>query len=263
MNIASLLADKTVVVTGAARGLGAAIAASCIAHGAQVIITDILETELHETARSLGSAATAIVLDVSDPSSWASLEETLLATIGRPDVLVNNAGIVIARSLAESEHEDLMRTLEVNVGGTFLGTKTYLSLHQKTATTKPGSIVNISSVRGLIGGARIVTYAASKFAVRGITKAAAVELGPLGIRVNAVCPGPIESDMSIGNPQFGDLDWDAYVSNLPLGRLGRPIDIGEAVAWLGSDASAFVTGIDLPVDGGLTSTSFSVTQKTR
>ena len=116
----------------------------------------------------------------------------------------------------------------------------------------------MSSVRGLIGAARTVTYSASKFGARGLTKAAAVELGPLGIRVNAVCPGPIESDMTVGNAQFAGMDWDAYVAQLPLARMGRPGDVGEAVAWLASDASAFVTGIDLPVDGGLTATSYSV-----
>jgi 3alpha(or 20beta)-hydroxysteroid dehydrogenase len=115
-------------------------------------------------------------------------------------------------------------------------------------------------VRGLIGGAHAATYAASKFGVRGLTKAAAVELGPFGIRVNAVCPGPIESDMSVGNADFAGLDWHAYAARLPLGRMGQPDDIGEAVAWLASDASAFVTGIDLPVDGGLTATSYSVTE---
>ena len=136
--------------------------------------------------------------------------------------------------------------------------RTFLRLHLASGTSRPGSIVNMSSVRGLIGAARTVTYSASKFGARGLTKAAAVELGPFGIRVNAVCPGPIESDMTVGNAQFAGLDWDAYVAQLPLARMGRPVDVGEAVAWLASDASAFVTGIDLPVDGGLTATSYSV-----
>jgi 3alpha(or 20beta)-hydroxysteroid dehydrogenase len=166
---------------------------------------------------------------------------------------------VRAQSLQDATLADLRQTLDVNVGGTFLGIKWYLDLHESTGCDAPGSIVNVSSVRGLIGGARAATYAASKFGVRGLTKAAAVELGPLGIRVNAVCPGPIESDMSLGNPQFDGLDWDAYAARLPIGRMGRPVDIGEAVAWLASDASAFVTGVDLPVDGGLTATSYSVT----
>jgi 3alpha(or 20beta)-hydroxysteroid dehydrogenase len=178
---------------------------------------------------------------------------------GRPDVLVNNAGVIRGGPLQDATLEDLRRTLDVNVGGTFLGMKWYVDLHESTGCAAPGSIVNVSSVRGLIGGARATTYAASKFGVRGLTKAAAVELGPLGIRVNAVCPGPVESDMSVGNPQFAGLDWLAYAERLPIGRMGRPVDVGEAVAWLASDASAFVTGIDLPVDGGLTATSYSIT----
>ena len=255
---APLLEGKTVLVTGAARGLGAAIATSCVDHGAQVILTDVLDDELAATAAELGPAATAHRLDVADPDGWATLAEVLRGSVGRPDALVNNAGIVRAASLRDADHSDLLRTLEVNVGGTFLGMKTYLELHCSSGADRRGSIVNISSVRGLIGGASAVTYCASKFGVRGLTKAAAVELGPLGIRVNSVCPGPIESEMSVGNAQFGGMDWDAYVAKLPLARMGQPADIGEAVAWLASDASGFVTGIDLPVDGGLTATSYSV-----
>lgn len=256
--MSALLAGKTVLVTGAARGLGAAIAGTCVGHGARVVLTDVLEGELAATAAALGDAVTAHVLDVADPAAWDALAEELSGTIGRPDALVNNAGIVRAASLLDTELEDLQRTLDVNVGGTFLGMRTFLRLHVRSGTTRPGSIVNISSVRGLIGAPRTVTYAASKFGSRGLTKAAAVELGRFGIRVNAVCPGPIESDMSVGNEQFAGLDWDAYVAQLPLARMGRPVDVGEAVAWLASDASSFITGVDLPVDGGLTATSYSV-----
>jgi 3alpha(or 20beta)-hydroxysteroid dehydrogenase len=256
----ALLDGKTVVVTGAARGLGAAIAGSCVAHGARVVIADVLETELGETADRLGPAVTGWRLDVTDPASWEGLGDQLRGELGRPDALVNNAGIVRPASLLDATYADLQRTLEVNVGGTFLGTKWFLDVHLATGSQRPGSIVNVSSVRGLIGGAHAATYAASKFGVRGLTKTAAVELGPLGIRVNAVCPGPIESDMSVGNADFAGLDWHAYAARLPLGRMGQPDDIGEAVAWLASDASAFVTGVDLPVDGGLTATSYSVTE---
>jgi 3alpha(or 20beta)-hydroxysteroid dehydrogenase len=256
--VSALLAGTTVLVTGAARGLGAAIAGTCVGHGARVVLTDVLERELALTTAALGDAATAHVLDVADPAAWDALAEELSGTIGRPDALVNNAGIVRAASLLDTELEDLRRTLDVNVGGTFLGMRTFLRLHVRSGTTRPGSIVNISSVRGLIGAPRTVTYAASKFGSRGLTKAAAVELGRFGIRVNAVCPGPIESDMSVGNEQFAGLDWDGYVAQLPLARMGRPVDVGEAVAWLASDASSFITGVDLPVDGGLTATSYSV-----
>lgn len=255
-----LLDGKSVLVTGAARGLGAAIARCCVDHGATVIVSDVLDEELQATAEALGAAATPRSLDVADPESWAALAAELEATVGRPDALVNNAGIVRSASFADAELSDLRRTFDVNVAGTFLGMKTYVDLHRGTRSDRPGSIINISSVRGLIGGARSTTYGSSKFAVRGLTKSAAVELGALGIRVNTVCPGPIESDMTVGNPQFADLDWDAYVTRLPLGRMGRAADIGEAVAWLASDASAFVTGIDLPVDGGLTATSYGVVE---
>ena len=214
-------------------------------------------------AAALGEAATAHHLDVSEPTSWSRLVDTLRRSVGRPDALVNNAGIVRASALADADYGELVRTLEVNVGGTFLGMQAYLDLHRSTRSDRPGSIVNISSVRGLIGGARVATYSASKFAVRGLTKSAAVELGPLGIRVNAVCPGPIETEMSLGNPDFDRQDWASYAAQLPLARMGRPIDIGEAVVWLASDASAFVTGVDLPVDGGLTATSYSVVPASR
>ena len=257
-----LLTGTSIVVTGAARGLGAAIAATCVRHGADVVLTDVLAAEVRATAEALGRRATAVVHDVSDPASWASLAAHLRDTVGRPDALVNNAGIVRGAPIAEATLDDLDRTMRVNVGGTFLGITTYLDLHSSTGAAAPGSIVNISSVRGVIGGARSLTYSASKFAVRGLTKAAAVELGPLGIRVNAVLPGPIESEMSVGNPQFAEMDWEAYTRRLPLGRIGQPVDIGEAVAWLCSPASQFVTGVDLAVDGGLTATSYTIEPKT-
>jgi 3alpha(or 20beta)-hydroxysteroid dehydrogenase len=256
------LTDRTVVVTGAARGLGVAIADACISHGATVIITDIRAEQLHATAEALGDKCSAHVLDVTDARSWQDLVAVLRAGIGRPDVLVNNAGIVSSASIADTTLADLQLAFDVNVAGTFLGIKAYIELHEELAQPRPGSIVNIASVRSLIGGARASTYCATKFGVRGLTKSAAVELGPLGIRVNSVCPGPIESEMSSGNPEFAHMDWDSYVARLPLGRFGQPIDVGEAVAWLGSDASLFVTGIDLPVDGGLTATSYSVEPRT-
>ncbi len=164
-------------------------------------------------------------------------------------------------SLLDTTLDDLELSLAVSVRGTFLGMQTFARLHRDTGCARPGSIVNIASVRGLIAGPGTTSYSASKFGVRGLTKAAAVELGAMGIRVNAVCPGPIESDMTVGNPQLAHLDWDGYVAQLPIPRLGRPLDVGEAVAWLASDASAFVTGIDLPVDGGLTATSYGVTTR--
>lgn len=255
------LSERTVLVTGAARGLGEAIARACHARGADVVLADVLDDELRRLTDALGSRATAHHLDVADPEQWDALTEHLRSTVGRPDVLVNNAGVVAPEPIAETSYDDFFHSLEVNVGGAFLGIAMFVKLHLEAASTTPGSIINISSVRGLIGSANAAAYCASKFGVRGLTKAAAVELGPLGIRVNAICPGPIETSMSRGNPAFADMDWDAYVGRLPLGSMGRPADIGEAAAWLASDASAYVTGIDLPVDGGLTATSHTVERK--
>jgi 3alpha(or 20beta)-hydroxysteroid dehydrogenase len=255
------LSGATIVVTGAARGLGASIAETCIRHGASVVLTDVLVDHVRATAERLGPQASAHPLDVTDPAAWSALADLLRARGGRPHGLVNNAGIVTPKPITETSVDDLRRALEVNVTGTFLGIKTFVELHHEMAAPRPGSIVNIASVRGLVGGKNASTYSASKFAVRGLTKALATELGSSGIRVNAVCPGPIATDMSVGNPDFAEMDWDAYCARLPLGHIGQPVDIGEAVAWLLSDSSGFVSGIDLPVDGGLTATTYSVEPK--
>jgi 3alpha(or 20beta)-hydroxysteroid dehydrogenase len=245
-----LLAGKSVLVTGAARGLGAAIARASIAHGAvAVILTDVLADALAETVETLGPTARGVELDVTDAEAWRRLAADLRGDLGRPDVLVNNAGIVKQVPLEETTDEEFRRHLEVNLVGPFLGIRTYVELHRATKCDRPGSIVNVASSRGLRSGWGVAAYASSKFGVRGLTKVAALELGELGIRVNAVCPGPIATDMS---QTFG-ADFQSYVARLPLRRMGQPVDIAEAVCWLGSDASAFVTGIDLPVDGGLTS----------
>lgn len=259
--IGGLLVGKSVVVTGAARGLGAAIAATCVAHGATVTLTDVLESELTETVASLGPATNGIVMDVSDPEAWERLVELFRAGGGRPDVLVNNAGVITSAPLADTPHETFQRTLDVNLGGAFLGTQAFVRLHRETGCTRPGSIVNVASVRGMFAGPGTGAYSASKFAIRGITKVAAVELGELGIRVNAVCPGPIATDMTVGSAQYAAVDWDAYAAQIPLRRLGAASDVGQAVAWLGSDASSFVTGIDLVVDGGLTALAISAPQR--
>ena len=252
-----LLEGKSVLVTGAARGLGASIAETCVRHGARVLVTDVLDRELAETAELLGPQAHRQRLDVGDAEPWAVVSELAYERFGGLDVLVNNAGLIVGKPMTEQTVADLERSVLVNVTGTCLGMQTFAALHRSTGARR-GAVVNIASVRGLIGGAAATTYSATKFGVRGLTKSAAVELGPLGFRVNAVCPGPIETAMSVGHPAFAQADWSAYTEKLPLGRLGAPSDVGEAAAWLVSDASGFVTGIDLPVDGGLTATSYSV-----
>jgi 3alpha(or 20beta)-hydroxysteroid dehydrogenase len=249
------LDGKTVLVTGAARGLGAAIARSCVHQGATVILGDIARDELAATAAELGPSARTVHLDVTEAGSWDDAARVVRADHGRLDVLVNNAGILLPASLEDQSIDDFRRTLDVNLVGVVLGMKTFVALHRESASDR-GSIINMSSVRGIVGGTNISAYCATKFGVRGLTKVAAIELGPLGIRVNSVCPGPIVTDMSMGE-SLAHLDWERYAQQLPLRRLGHPDDVAAAVCWLATDASAFVTGTELVVDGGLTALGIS------
>jgi 3alpha(or 20beta)-hydroxysteroid dehydrogenase len=249
------LAGKTVLITGAARGLGAAIARACVTQGAFVIAGDILHDELAATAGELGPSARAVHLDVTQEESWDDVARVVRAEDRRLDVLVNNAGILLPGALADQSIADFRRTLDVNLVGVVLGMKMFIALHGEMGCDH-GSIINLSSVRGLVGGTNISAYCATKFGVRGLTKVAAIELGPLGIRVNAVCPGPIVTDMSMGDA-LSHLDWEHYAEQLPLRRLGHPDDVAAAVCWLAADISAFVTGTEIVVDGGLTALGIS------
>lgn len=241
------LDGRTVLVTGAGRGLGAATARACVAAGARVVITDIRAQLVEAVAAELGDAATALAHDVADEASWAEVADTVRTTSGGLDGLVNNAGIFQVLDLTDGRVEDFRRMLEVNLTGAFLGIQTYVQLARG-----PGSIVNLSSVRGFVSGAGLSAYSAAKFGVRGLTKSAAIELGPRGIRVNSICPGTIDTDMS--QAAAAGYDWDGYLRRIPLGHAGAPVDVTNAVCWLLSDAAAYVSGVDLPVDGGVLAT---------
>ena len=244
-----VLDGKIVLVTGAGRGLGASIAERCVRSGAAVIVGDIAFAE------EVTDAAHQVELDVTDPNAWSRVADTVRRSHGRLDVLVNNAGILRAAPLRDMRAEDFRATLEVNVVGALHGIQTFLRLHE-TAGGGTGSIINISSVRGLVGGHGLGAYSTSKFAIRGLTKVAAIELGPLGVRVNAVCPGPIVTEMTMGD-QLDHLDWDGYLAQIPVGRFGQPDDVAAAVCWLASDDSSFVNGTEIIVDGGLTASGIS------
>lgn len=244
-----ILDGKIVLVTGAGRGLGASIADRCIHDGATVLVGDIA------FADGVGGAGQQIELDVTDRDAWSRAADIVRRDHGRLDVLVNNAGILKAGPLRDVTVDEFRHTLDVNVIGPLHGIQTFLELHEAVGAGA-GSIVNIASVRGLVGGHGLGSYSASKFALRGLTKVAAIELGPFGVRVNAVCPGPIVTEMMMAD-QLDHLDWDGYLAQVPVGRFGRPDDIAAAVAWLASDDSSFVNGTEIIVDGGLTASGIS------
>ncbi|MET9961666.1 glucose 1-dehydrogenase [Streptomyces sp. NPDC006326] len=240
------LGGKTVVITGGARGLGAAAARAVVDGGGRVLITDVLEAEGAETADRLGGAARFLRHDVTSEADWQAALDHAMAVFGRIDGLVNNAGIAAGRLLEEESVEHFREVVETNLVGVFIGIKTAVPLMRAAGG---GSIVNISSAAGLTGLALTAGYGASKWGVRGLSKIGAVELAEAGIRVNSVHPG-----MTL-TPMTAPVGIQAGAGNFPgapLGRVGVPEEIAAAVAFLLSDASAYVTGAELAVDGGWT-----------
>ncbi|ONG43407.1 hypothetical protein BKE38_28890 [Pseudoroseomonas deserti] len=235
---------RRIVVTGAARGLGAAIARRFAAAGAEVHLGDVLEEPgraLAEALRAEGLAATFHRLDVTSEDDWAALT----AAVGpRLDGLVNNAGLIIRKSLAATSRAEWDRAMAVNVAGTFLGMQHCRPLLARAA---PSAIVNISSTAGLIAHGD-PSYTASKWAVRGLTKAAALEFAPLGIRVNSVHPATIATPLTAAAPP-GHLE--ANRQAIPLGREASAAKIASIVLFLASDQASFMTGSELAADGGL------------
>jgi 3alpha(or 20beta)-hydroxysteroid dehydrogenase len=242
------LDGKVALVSGGARGMGAAIAARFCAEGAKVVSGDILDDEGAEVARQIGPAASYTHLDVTSEADWEAAVARCLDEFGSIDVLVNNAGVVMLGGVLSTTLAEYRRIIEVNQIGCFLGMKAAAMAMQHQ---RSGSIVNTSSDAGLIGANGVVAYAASKFAVRGMSRSAALEFGPLGIRVNSVHPGPIDTPMTRA-PQFvaAGIDQDAYGKTLPIGRLGRPEDVAALMVFLASDESSFCTGGEFSIDGG-------------
>jgi 3alpha(or 20beta)-hydroxysteroid dehydrogenase len=244
------LAGKSAIITGAARGSGAAIAHRFVGEGAAVVLADVLDERGEQTAADLGDAARYVHCDVTQETDWAAL----IDAAGEVDILVNNAGILHLAAIADTSVETVRRIFEVNELGPFIGIKAVIEPMRRRGG---GSIVNISSIDGLFVTPGTAAYAASKFALRGLTKTAALELGRFGIRVNAVCPAAGNSEMVAGAlpPDF-DYSRVAAASGAerhraPIGRRGQMVDVADAALFFASDESTFVTGTDLLVDGGL------------
>jgi 3alpha(or 20beta)-hydroxysteroid dehydrogenase len=239
------LAGKVVLVTGAARGIGEAIARRSARAGATVVVTDLLDEAGRAVADSLGTDASFESLDVADEQSWHELATMLTRRFGGIDALVNNAGVLHTATIADTTVDDYLRLVSVNQLGCFLGLRTAAPL---LTARGGGSIVNLSSALGMVGMAGMVAYTATKFAIRGMTKAAAVELGPMGIRVNSVHPTGVITPMS-DPARFGRAERD--VSRIPLRRLADVDEIAQLVAFLASDASSYCTGSEFVIDGGV------------
>jgi 3alpha(or 20beta)-hydroxysteroid dehydrogenase len=243
---AGRLEGKLALVTGGARGQGEAIARSFVDEGARVVLGDVLDEMGESVAASIGSAAAFRHLDVTDEMSWQSTAEWCSRELGNLNVLVNNAGIVRAAPLETTTLADYRAVIDVNQIGSFLGMRAVVAPMRRAGG---GSIVNTSSVAGLHGVMGVIAYSASKYAVRGMTRSAALELGVDRIRVNSIHPGTIDTPM-VNTDDFSHVDRDAYFSAIPAGRIGQPADVAMLALFLASDESSYCTGSEFVVDGG-------------
>ncbi|QIK66701.1 glucose 1-dehydrogenase [Nocardioides sp. HDW12B] len=243
------LAGKVAIVTGAAQGQGAAIARAYVAEGAKVALADIADDLGKALADELGPDAIYVHHDVSDEDSWKAVVEETVRAFGPVTVLVNNAGVLTFAELPTMELAEFQRLISVNMVGCFLGMKTVAPVMK---TAGGGSIVNCSSVEGLGGMPSLVAYTGTKFAVRGMTKAAAMELGPSNIRVNSVHPGMVDTNMTRSMAGDEGMAWAA--KRVALRRVGTPETIAPMYVFLASEESSFSTGAEFVADGGATAT---------
>jgi 3alpha(or 20beta)-hydroxysteroid dehydrogenase len=246
----SRLKDKHAIITGGAQGQGAAIARAFVSEGARVVLADVNDDAGAALADELGDVAFFSHHDVSDPASWdrlvAEAEEQLGASV---NVLVNNAGVLRFGEIDSMALEEFDLVMNINLRGCFLGMRAVAPAMKRN---RQGSIINCSSVEGLAGMASLTAYTGSKFAIRGMTKAAAVELGAYGVRVNSVHPGMIDTPMT--QVHGGDAAMQYGATRIPLERVGTPDDVAPLYVYLAGDESAYTTGGEFAVDGGVTAT---------
>ena len=243
---------KVALISGGGRGQGAAEARLFASEGAKVVIGDVLDAEGARVAADIaesGADALFVHLDVTSEEDWRTAVETAVSNFGKLDVLVNNAGIWRRGKVEETSLEDWDAVLDVNAKGVFLGTKIAIPEMRKAGG---GSVINISSTAGLVGGPRSTAYTASKGAVRLLTKATAIQYAGEGIRANSIHPGPIETPMIEEVWQGSDYSREESLARTPLGRIGTPDDIAYGALFLASDESSFMTGSELVIDGGST-----------
>jgi 3alpha(or 20beta)-hydroxysteroid dehydrogenase len=241
------LDGKVALITGGARGQGLAEGRLFAAEGAAVVISDVLDADGEQAAAGFGGQY--LHHDVTSEAEWAKVVGAVLERHGRLDVLVNNAGIWITGRLLDASLADYRRVIEVNQVGVFLGMQ---AAARPMTAARSGSIINISSIAGLRSSGSGFAYGASKWAVRGMTKTAARELGPYGVRVNSIHPGLIETAMLHQLPGIDAGDSSRFVNTIPLGRIADADEVAKLALFLASDDSSYSTGAEFIVDGGMT-----------
>jgi 3alpha(or 20beta)-hydroxysteroid dehydrogenase len=242
------LDGKTVIITGAARGMGAAEAELLAREGAAVLVADVMDEQAEKVAagiRETGGRAVATSLDVTSESAWSAAAELAEREFGRIDALVNNAGISYRVGLLDADLDDWNRVMAVNLTGSLLGIRAVVPAMRRVGG---GSIVNVSSIAGLTAYPASA-YSVSKWGVRGLTKVGALELAPFGVRVNSIHPGIIDTPMLDNAP---DVMKRAFADGTPAKRAGRPEEVASLVLFLCSDGSSYINGAEIAVDGGFT-----------
>ena len=247
MGTGQRLASKVALVSGSGSGIGEACAVTFAAHGAHVIVSDVRKDAGEAVAQGIGARASFLHLDVTDPVQWDEVVDTIIARHGGLDILVNNAGAGTGGGIERETLEDHRRVFDINVTGVWSGIRSALRAMDKRGG---GSIINISSIDGLVGVEGLSSYVGSKFAVTGMTRSLALELGARNVRVNSVHPGIIATPMVKKNTGASMERLEKAVGRQPIARMGLPEEVAKAVLFFASEESSYCTGASLLVDGG-------------